>query len=36
VRVLRTASHDSIHEARLGVNEGEETDTFCALNRFTQ
>ncbi len=30
----RRASHDSIHEARLGVNKVEAVDNFSALNRF--
>jgi hypothetical protein len=32
--MLRRASHDSIHEARLGVNKVEAVDNFSALNQF--
>jgi hypothetical protein len=32
--MLSRASHDSIHEARLGVNKIEAVNNFSALNRF--
>jgi hypothetical protein len=32
--MLCRASHDSIHEAKLGVNKVEAVDNFSALNQF--
>jgi hypothetical protein len=32
--MLHRASHDSIHEARLGVNKVEAVNNFSALNQF--